>query len=283
MKEIRISGYLTNPAADDAIALAIYGDRGSGKTRFACTAPGPIGFIPLERKSRRTITKMVEELGGTDAVQVVIPKQDFVRLANPMKAASLPVECKGRNVTVDITKPQSTYDCCSRHYYRWHVDTVKHAIFELYGHPQIRTIVIDSGTQLWEDMLFAEFGRSQRIMPRDRGAVNQEMTDLLNAVSGKHLIITHHSSQVWKNDKPTDQTDVKGFAHIGYHVNGIVEFVLDEKKGSEDDGRFYINVPICQSNPDIQGRDGKRLLMDWEITFANLAEKMYPGTEGEWE
>lgn len=277
MKTIQIKGYVSNPPADDAIALAIFGEQGSGKTRFACTAPAPIGFIPLERKSRRTAQKMAEELD----VQILMPEQDFIRTGNPMKLAVLPVECNKKK-DVDFRKPAKEYECCSKHYYRWHVDRIKGAAFELYDHPDIHTIVIDSGTQLWEDMLFAEFGRSQRIMPRDRGSVNQEMTDLLNALSGKHLIITHHSTQIWKNDKPTDRYDAKGFAHIGYHVNGTVEFVNDPSKGEDDEGRFYINVPLCQANPDIQGPGGKKLLMDWDISFGNLAELMYPGTEGEW-
>lgn len=276
MKTIKISGYSSNPPADDAIALAIFGEKGSGKTRFACTAPSPIGFIPLERKSRRTVAKWAETLDK----QILMPDQDFIRVANPMQIASLKVDCS-KSLTVDCAKPQPV--CCSKHYYRWHVDTIKRAAFELYNHPDINSIVLDSGTQLWEDMLFAEFGRSQRIMPRDRGAVNQEMTDLLNALSGKHLIITHHSTEIWKNDKPTGNCDAKGFSHIGYHVSGMVELVNDPNKGMDDDGRFYINVPLCQENPDIQGKAGKKLLMDWDITFQNLAALMHPGTEGQWE
>jgi hypothetical protein len=269
MKEVKIEGFVTNPAATDSMALAVFGEQGSGKTRFGITFPGPIGVIPLDRKSRKTIEKIARELDKT----VLLPKDDFIRVENPMKLSMLKADCeKTIIVSLDAKEPPKVSGnyCCAKHYYRWHVNRIKSAAFRLYAHPDIETIMIDTGTQLWEDILFAHYGRSERIMPRDRGPANQEMIDLLNCLSGKNLVITHKAKEIWKSDKPTGRYELAGFAHMGYHVNVVAEMVCDENKRPEDEGRFSMNVHLCQDNPDIQGPKGKRLLTDDTITYDYL-------------
>lgn len=252
-KEIKIKGFTTNPQPDDALAIAVFGEQGSGKTRFCTTAPDPIGFIPLDRKARKTVHKVAKEMGKV----VLMPEDDFIRVAKPMELAVMGTE--------DAKK-----------YYRKHVNAIKEAAFTLYAHPLIRTICIDTGTQLWEDILFANFGRAERIMPRDRGSANQEMIDFLNALSGKNLIITHKAREIWKNDKPSGKFECAGFSHIGYHVNVLCECVCDDKKEAGEEGRFNLSVHLCQDNPDIQGPGGKNLLSDDQITFQYLAMQMFP-------
>jgi len=261
MKTISLSGFTTNIQATDALAIGLYGQQGSGKTRFCCTAPDPIGFIALDRKARKTVMKTASELGKT----VVMPTDDFIRVANPQALASMQI------------------DAAMKHY-RAHVDQIKLAAFKLYSHKDIRTIVIDTGSQLWEDMMFANYGRNQRVMPRDRGPVNQEMIDLLNALSGKNLIITHKADEIWTGDgdkaKPSGKFKHAGFRHIEYHINVMAEMVCDERKSRDDEGRFYMNVKMCQDNPDIQGPNGTKLLIDEEISFPMLAMKIYGDENG---
>ncbi|HEX6825451.1 MAG TPA: AAA family ATPase [Nitrospiraceae bacterium] len=253
-----LEGFTSVIEADDKLAMAVYGLQGSGKTKLAITAPDPIGFVALDRKARKTVERISKELGKT----VFMPKEDFIRVGNPMELATMKVEQ-------------------AKIVYRRHVDSIKMACFKLYKHPQVRTIVLDTGSQLWEDMLFAHFGRNDRIMPRDRGAVNQEMIDLLNALSGKHLIITHKAKEVWRNDKPTGRFEIAGFPHIGYHVNSMIELKCDSKKEEGDDGRFTLDMILCQDNPAIQGPGGKNLLSDDMISFQNLAQLIYPDADPE--
>jgi len=271
MKEFKLDpGFTSTILADDKLALGIFGEQGSGKTRFGITAPDPIGIIPLDRKSRATVKRISEELGK----KVVMPVHDFVRTENPMKMAMLKPTC-GQSVDIKLTDAAPRY-CCAIHYYRWHVNRIKSAAYTLYNNPGIRSIMIDTGTQLWEDILFAHFGRSERVMPRDRGPANQEMIEFLNCLSGKHLIITHKAREIWRNDKPTGRFDWAGFPHLGYHTNVIAEMVCDETKAEGTEGRFYLNMHLCQDNPDIQGPGGKKLLMDEQINFQTLAYSIYP-------
>jgi hypothetical protein len=278
VKEIKLdAGFTSNIKADDALAIALFGEQGSGKTRFGITMPDPIGVIALDRKTRKTVERIAKELDKT----VVMPTEDFIRVAKPMQLALLKPSC-GANIEskLDDKTPKM---CCAIHYYRWHVNRIKSAALKLYEHRDIKSILMDTGTQLWEDILFAHFGRNERIMPRDRGPANQEMIDFLNCLSGKHLTITHKAKQVWKNDKPTDKYEWQGFPHLGYHTNVIAELVCDDGKGMDDEGRFYMNVHMCQDNPDIQGPGGKKILKDDSVNFPMLAYSVYPDVDvDEW-
>ena len=253
MKEIHIDGFTTDIQPNDALAIAVFGMEGSGKSRFLATAPDPIGVIPLERKSRRTISQVAREFDRT----VLMPEEDMVRVSNPMKVAMMD--------DPELIK-----------YYRAHVDKVKRAAYTLYAHPDVRTIGIDSATQLWEDMMFANYGRLTRVLQRDRGLINQEFTQFVNNLSGKNLILLHHSKEIYKNDKGTGKYAPAGYPRIGHLVNCTMELVNDPSKGEGDDERFVANIVMCQSNPAIQGPGGKALLTDDSIMFDALAYAIDP-------
>jgi hypothetical protein len=233
--------------------------------------PGPIGVVPLDRKSRRTVEMAKAELGKV----VMMPKVDLVTPINPMKLASLTPLCKGA-VASNINKPAPM--CCASHYHRHQVDKIKDAIYTLYGADSIKSIVLDSGTQFYEDMLFAEYGRSQRILPRERGAVNREMRDFYASLSKKNLYITHEARAIYKNDQKTDRIELSGWAHTGYNTNVEIEFGVNDAK-EEGEGKFYLTVKRCQDRPVLQGVSGKQLLTDEEITFPHLAMQMYPNSD----
>src|SRR5262252_1566 len=63
------------------IHMNAFGLDTSGKTRFPLTGPELIGYIPLDRKTRRTVEKASKETGK----RFLIPKNDFIREVNPLK------------------------------------------------------------------------------------------------------------------------------------------------------------------------------------------------------
>src|SRR5580765_2956438 len=155
----------------DKLAIAGFGRGGSGKTRFIATMPGKVGVVPLDRKCRRTLKRAIEELGIKKG-KIVLPKKDLVRLENPMRLAMMNNEA-------------------AQLFYREHMNAVKDCVFSLAERSDIDSICIDTGTQLAEDMLFANYGRDQKIMPRDRGTFNSEMKQLLASVQHKHVFLAH--------------------------------------------------------------------------------------------
>lgn len=269
----------------DKVGVGSFGQQGTGKTNFGASFPDPIGVVPLDRKTRYTIAKAAQLLGK----KVILPKDDLIRVTNPMQLAMMPDDCgKSLKPRYGSAQPQ----CCTIHYYRWHVNRVKETAFRLAEMPdsKCKSIVVDTGSQLSEDMLFANYGRSQKIMPRDRGAYNQEMIDFLNSISNKHFLITHKAREIWSGDganaKPTGAFRAKGFTDIGYYVSVEIEHYRGKKAVVKEDGSrwlpFYLDIRQCQANAALVGE--KQVLEDEMITFANLATLIYEGTSvDDWE
>ena len=246
--------------------VASFGDGGTGKSRFICTAPGPIGVLPLNGKCRATVERCRYELYPDK--KIYFPKQDLLRHVNPMKLAMLNPYCENAAVKIGINAPE----CCARHYYRWHVNREKDAFWTMVENKEIRTIAIDDGSAIYDDILFAIYGRNNRISADKTayGPVNQELIELIYSASEKHLIITHQSKDEYKGPTATGRDTVKGFKEIGFHVNVLAEFARDPKKQA-----FFLNVRMCQDNAALHGDGGMNLLKDDEITFANLAMKIF--------
>ena len=181
------------------LVIASHGKQRTGKTHFASTLPSTVGIVPLDRNTRWTMAREIEASGS----KVVIPEQDFIRAAAELGRRNLP-EDKSADA------------------YRKHLDGIKDVLYQMYESDAIASVCIDTGTDMWESILFAYFGRTSKIMPRDRGAANSEMVTLLN-MCGKHLLVTHRSTEIWANDKPTGTFKLSGYAHISYCVTVCVE------------------------------------------------------------
>jgi hypothetical protein len=232
----------------DKLCIGSFGPAGSGKTRFILTMPGKVGVIPLDRKSRRTIERGAGELGLKKG-KIIMPKDDLVRLAKPMALMLMSNDA-------------------AQTFYREHINRVKDAIFTLAEDTTVESIAIDTGTQLAEDVLFANYGRDQKIMPRDRGAFNSEMKQILVSIQHKQVIVTHEARAIWINDKPTSKNEWTGWSKLDYNTNIIVEHV-----GPPDSKDFELWVRLCQDRPEFIG---EKILEGEEITFPNLANVLYP-------
>lgn len=259
-----VKGFIpASMSADRKLRLSDWGKERVGKTHFGATAPDPIGVIPLERNTRYVVAKVAAEYDKT----VVMPDTDFIRT----DAATM---AKFKRM-----RPKDSVEA-SMKYYREHVDKIEEHLYRLYESSEIRSVLIDSGPQLWEDLLFAYFGRFHRVMPRDRGPANQEMKDLLNACP-HHLIITSAAKEIWVGDKSTGKFGPSGWPHLGSHMNVITEHF---KRKTRDEGlQFGCRVSASQANPDLVG-DEESELVGPACEFAFLGKLVYPDSElGDWE
>jgi len=248
------------------LSVVPFGEGGRGKTRFILTAPGPIGVIPLNRKCRPTIENFMSSV--CPGKKIYFPKQDLIRHGNPMKTAMMDPYCENKLVKVGVSEPA----CCARHYYRWHVNRVKDAVWTMAENPDIRTIAIDDGTQLYEDILYAHYGRANRISDEKTvyGPPNQEMIDIINSIDHKHLIFPHQAKDEYKGKTATGRDTVKGFKEVGYYVSVLAEFTRDDAKQD-----FHLSVRMCQENAGLHGDGGRNLLKNDDISFLNLAIKIF--------
>lgn len=234
----------------DRLAIGSFGDAGTGKTTFGITMPDPIGVVALDRKTRPRLAV----LNRRWKKKLLFPKDDFVRLRRPLEIAYM--------------KPDEAMK-----YYGEHVKRLQDAIYTLAERADVRSVLIDSGTQLYEDLMMKHFGRTFRVMPRDRGPLNADLRDIFNSLQSKNVLVTHQSKEVWRNDKPTGRFEWSGWTQLDYHCNVILEHQYHPAEGDHA-ARFGVTVRLCQEQPHLIGEE---ILADNHIRFDMLESFVYPG------
>ncbi len=229
-----------------------------GKTNFSLTAPGPIGFIALDRNAENVAIK-AQQQGKT------VHFADFTR---------------GKFAAPLVGKPSPNF-----HTERWKAiyDSLQQCIED----KKIRTIVVDTGTQLYEDIRMARLGKLTQVMPHHYGPVNDELRSLIQTLntSGKHLIITHKLDKEYKNDKWDGKSYArKGWSDMGFQCQMVIRHECEMVKNEEaEDGgpairpQFCTTVMDCNQNPLLKGLE----LYDADSTFFELAMKVYPDADPE--
>ena len=130
-----------NGAVQRRLILSIEALEGVGKTRFTLTAPGPIAFLNFDYG----LEGVVERSSYEKAIYVASIKLDF----------------QGGKDQIDHAPPRRELQKFETNYQT--------------ALKQARTIVIDTGTELWELMRLAAFGKLTQVMPHHYAPVNQEM------------------------------------------------------------------------------------------------------------
>lgn len=257
---IQIPGASILLTHDDKPAIGVFGAEGTGKTRFAATAPGPIGLIALDKKSKRTFIEIAIKLG----TEVISNEKPFL---SDKEAITMAVTSGDNPVGLKLIKDTYT--------------SVVTAIFDMAmayaAHPQVQTIVVDTCSQLFEYILFSHFGRRNQITPTSRGAANQDMIDFVNALRTKNLVLIHRAKEIWRStgqyDKqgntikePSGKFEQDGFKHIGGFLTASLE--MTSKKIRTDDlaEKFRAKVVTSQSNVLMEGQD----LFDYNIAGADI-------------
>ena len=280
--------------------MSMYGGEGAGKSRFIGTAPGDIGVLALEYKSLPSIIPAARENGkrvilpvdndgkpinlvrnsrasiiAQQPAQCITPDdfKKYDKLEDQVKAASRAMQEKTRKIRYTDPVPE----CCQQHMYRWHFSREKACGMMLAELDNVKTIAIDTFGQFVEDCLFACYGRTDNIIPLEKKSFNQEVRDFLNCVSGKNLILTHHSSDVWVDGKPTKKTKpMTTFNKIGHYTTVMAKFQRDKKADTEAGQPMYtLFIEDCLARPDLIGDT----LEDGDISFLALASKVYPDVD----
>ncbi len=149
-------------------------------------------------------------------------------------------------------------------------------------HPDIKSIVLDTGSQFFEWILFSHFGRRNQIAPTSRGAPNQDMIDFVNAMRSKNLVVVHRAKEIWRAtgamDKsgspikePSGKFESDGFRNIGGFLTANLE--LTNRRIITDDYsvKFRAKMVTCQCNVLLEGQDLHEYGISGEgITWDNL-------------
>lgn len=266
MLKIDIPGTTMSLSPDDKPALGVFGLEGTGKSRLAATAPGPLGLLSLDKKSKRTFQEIAGKLG------TVVVSNDKPLMSD--KDAISMALTDGDGDPKALAKIKSTYT------------DVVHRVFDLgmayAAHSDIQTIVVDTCSQLFDFILFSHFGRRNQITPTSRGAANQDLIDFINATRSKNLVLIHRSKEIWKAtgqyDKqgnaikePSGKFEQEGYKHVGGFLTANLELTSKRIKTDDLSAKFRVKVVTSQSNCLMEGQDLHEYgISGAEITWNNI-------------
>lgn len=262
---ISIPGCTTDLTPDDKPALSIFGVESSGKTRFAATMPGPIGLIQLDKKSKRTF----EEIAGALGTEVIVNAKPLMTDKDAIKMAMTSGD-----------DPKGLAEI--KQMYTGIVERIFDLGMKYAAHPDIRSIVVDTNSQLFEWLLYSHFGRRNQIPPVSRGAVNQDQIDFVNALRGKNLVLIHRSKEIWKATgamdrdgkpikEPSGKFESDGFKGMGGFVTATLELTSKRVKTESLDSKFRLKVISSQTNVLMEGQDLHEYGISGEsITWPNV-------------
>lgn len=224
------SGFVlaTTPALHRLIVSA-EGEEKSGKNHFAFTAPGPIYEHSFDIGNESVIQKFQDEK------QIYLAEYGL---------ALQPGEGSPQEVADAADKVWSQF----MSNYRDGLASCGQG-----------TTMVDTGTEMWELLRLARFGKLTQVMPHHYGPVNKEMQEAVRLAfshSG-NAIFLHKMKDEWENfveggkekGRKTGRKVRVGFNDMPFlvQVNARCERQDVEGGGSE----FLINIEDCRQNPEL--------------------------------
>jgi hypothetical protein len=249
---IKLAGFAGVKKPDrHRIVMSVEGMEKKGKTHLAMTAPAPIAYFDLDIGAEGVVNKFEDRIAGTWP----------------------PPELKYKDAT---DHPQW------RGIWEAYVKAYRTAL----GSKDVRSLVVDTATELWEMCRLAYFGRAEVILPNQYGPVNKAFRELITKDtynSNKSVVFVHRQKDEYVgtiNRNTGKEVSVRtgrvkraGFADMGYLMQVLVETTRDK------DG-FHLKVKDCGPNKEVNGE-----VYDEPMnTFPFLATQVYGGTtEEDWE
>ncbi len=283
MKEIKIAGFTADTSPDDKPAVCVFGENNTGKSRFLCSLPhedGMIGYLARDKNAKRTADKYHEEW----KLPLLVNAKPFMTDKDSIALARLDSQ---KSDELKVIK-QAYSDALNR---------LLDAAVALAEHKDVESIALDTGSQVFDWILFSHFGRRNQIESYQRGAPNQDMIDLIGAMRTKNFAMASRASEIWKDtgemdaqgkkkQAPTDKLKPDGFGKLGYFMTVVAE--LSAKRTGKVDAddeeealakKYRIRIASAKGNTLLEGQD----LADYgvcgsAITWGNMM--MALGLEG---
>lgn len=205
------------------IIMSVSGLEKQGKTHFGLTAPGPIAMFSTDIGEEGVVDKF------KDKGVMILP----IDRVDENSAEQAPTE---------FSRFKDAY------YYSLRSNSV-------------RTILVDTATEIWEILRMARFGRLTQVMPYQYGPVNAEYRALIRDAYkyDKNLILLHKMKAKYINDKRTAEYERAGFNDTGFLVQ------VNAQVYRYDTGEFAIMIRDCRQNPDLMGEEFSGPMCNFEF------------------
>ena len=224
------------------IVMSVEGQEKCGKTHFALTAPGPIALIDMDTGLEGVVGKFAKE------------KEIYVKSYNWKDATS---QAEWTSMWEDS----------------------KGAFLAALKEKEIRTLIVDTGTEWYEMIRLARFGKLNKVamadgkaVPFPYGPVNTEFRDLIKKVyeGDKNLILIHKLKKEYIKDTFTGKYERAGFGDIPY----IVQLNM---RVWRKDGELGFTVHDSRHNAEVAGLEMMAPMCDFET----LAGEVFPDSKRE--
>ena len=228
---------------------SVKGEERHGKTEFGLTAPGPIAAFPIDNNTPEMIQKRMV------GKKIRIPDVNLMY-----------------SLTDDPDVWKASWEAYKEHY------------TEAVDDKEIRTIMTDTATEMYNLSRLALLGKLKEVPSRFYDDVNAEWKALLGMAyaSDKNFIFVHQLKDVYKGKDRTGERTAAGWGQMGYKVQldllcwRDLEY-RDEETGSQG---FGISIINCTQNETLAGT----FLQEPENNWVELGKLVYPGTTDEdWE
>lgn len=229
----------------------------TGKTEFMLTCPDPIGVINLDIGLEGVAERKVKE-----------------------KKLKLPT---GREIwvfTKNVISIGANFVPVGQKEYRDYFKETMGAYHAFVRSPDVRTVAVDTHTDMWELGKLAEFGTIAPAVnvKQAYNSINAIFRSMVREVydTEKNLILTHKLKPMYKKtkvgDKIVDEWDGETYKKTGFsddqfliQVNLVHKYI---------NGQFVLEVRNCRQNASLNGFE----FTGTECTFLNLAKWVYEGT-----
>lgn len=232
------------------ILLSVDGLPKCGKSSFGLSMPDPVFILDLNQGLTGVIEKEVKKGRKFYVQNVQIP---------------LSKDLPGQAFTILSTEAAS----------QWRKAIV--VLQEALRDPDIKSVFIDTGGELWDLLRLARLGKLSQILPVQYTAVNAEFRQLLQVLlcCGKNVVLSHKVKPEYANDQKTGRFERAGFGDVGFDVQ--VELRADRDLKATGDDQFTLTFGDCRANKDLKGR----VIRGADCNFVNVATLVYPETKPE--
>lgn len=203
-----------------------------GKTHFALTAPKPMALFNLDRNLSEFLKKIKDE----DKLQIEFYHMELPKVSKVSESDTL----SHNDLKLNWIK---------------FVEAYKHVL----SLDEIRTVVIDTATDLWQYLRLVKFGKLKQVNKYEYDIVNAIFKNLIKKAedTDKNLLLLHKMKAEWVNESKTGNYERAGYGEVGYLAQTEVQLSKGweyDEDGEKGERLFKVEVKSCSHNPDLEGQ-----------------------------
>lgn len=266
------------------LSWSLWGETKTGKSSFGLWSPDPSVIFNIDHRIERVIDDFID--GTTTGNQKVIKE---VRLdmpeCDPVSRKKDDAALKAASVQWD--KFLTAYD-----------KALKSSMVD----GGVRSVVVDTGTDLFDIRLLSEFGKLLGIQPWERGGANADFIEIMRRGEkyNANTIWLHYGKEEWKTQK-TERGEVSaptgGYILDGFKkANSAVQIVARTNYVEHKDPRKRFEVQLVRCGVGDSRLNGAKFTsMDWAVwdeadketpilnygPYAYISSQIIKGTEPE--